>query len=197
MVSVSVLSGTPLVFEAVEDDWSTQDLDAWLAESRFDASAQSRRLERSLAAQASEEASIGGVLRDLGERGASVVMTTVAGRQHRARIKAVGRDFVVVVGLDGPRSEVVVAMHAIDVVRVPIEAEVVGDRADQLDVSLAEVLPTMAVDRPEVLVITFGGQAVRGELRSTGLDVARIRTDGEDRATAYVPVSSIAELVLR
>jgi hypothetical protein len=76
------------------DDLDDQDrddldaLDAWVADSRFDAAATARRRERALTDQASEEASIGGVLRDLGERSAHVVVTTVADRQHRARIRA-------------------------------------------------------------------------------------------------------------
>ena len=177
-------------------DWSTEDLDAWLAESKFDASAESRRLERHLGDQAAEEASIAGVLRDLGERAASVVITTVADRRHRARIKAVGLDFAVFSSLQGDGNEIVVSFRAIDFLRVPAEAEVVGDRADHLEVGLAEVLPAMAVDRPQVLIITFGGQAIRGELRSTGLDVARLRSDSDDRATVYIPVVNIAELVL-
>lgn len=177
-------------------DWSTEDLDAWVAESRFDAAIESRRVERHLADQSSEDASIGGVLRDLGERAANVVVSTVANRQHRARIKAVGSDFVVLTGLDGDQKEIVVAMRAIDVLQVPTEAQVMGDRADHLDVGLAEVLPAMSVDRPRVLLVTLGGRTVRGELRSTGLDVARLRTDGDDHAIAYVPVDNIAEIVL-
>lgn len=178
------------------EDWSTQDLDAWLAESRFDAAAQARRLEHNLVGQASEEASIGGVLRDLGERAASLLVVTTAGNRHQAQIKAVGRDFVVLRPSGDRHGEMVIAMAAIDLVQVPIRAEVMGDRADQLDVRLAEVLPTMAVDRPEVFIVTIGGQHVRGELRSSGLDVARIRTGSQERATAYVPVTSIAELIV-
>ena len=184
------------------DDLDDQDrddldaLDAWVADSRFDAAATARRRERALTDQASEEASIGGVLRDLGERSAHVVVTTVADRQHRARIRAVGRDFVILSGLDGEHAEIVVAMHAIEVLRVPDEAIVTGDRADVLDVGIGEVLTTMAADRPQVHLVTRGGHNLRGELRSTGLDVARVRADAEGHPTAYVPVASIAELVL-
>lgn len=180
----------------VADDLPSEDLDAWLAESRFDAAAVSRRHVRNLSDQAAEESSIGGVLRDLGERAATITVTTIADRRHQARIKAVGRDFMVLTTLEGDRNEIVVAMRAIEIVKVSTEAVVTGDRADALDVTLAEVLPAMCVDRPRVLLVTFGGQLVLGELRSTGLDVARVRTDGEDRATAYVPVANIAELVL-
>ena len=181
------------------DDHDRDDLDAldeWVAESRFDAAATARRRERTLADQASDEASIGGVLRDLGERAAHVVVTTVTGSHHRSRIRAVGRDFVILSGLDGDHAEIVVAMQAIEVLRVPDEAIVTGDRADVLDVRIGEVLTTMAADRPQVLVVTNGGQSLRGELRSTGLDVARIRGDAEGHPTVYVLVASIAELVL-
>ena len=80
--------------------------------------------------------------------------------------------------------------------RIPADATVTGDRADELDVGLAEVLPTMAIDRPQVLVVTMGGHAVRGELRTAGLDVVRLQVEGSPPQAAYVPVASIAELVV-
>lgn len=185
----------PIASRGVPQDWSTGDLDAWLAESRSDAAARSRRIEQNLTRQASEEASVAGILRDLGERGEPITLTTVAGSTHRGRVRAVGGDFLVLYA-DDRQGETVIAFRAVDFVRVPSGATVRGDRAEQLEVTLAEVLPEMAADRPEVVVVTSAGHRVRGELRSAGLDVARIRTDDAERATAYVPVSAIAELLL-
>ncbi len=108
-----------------------------------------------------------------------------------------GRDFAVLASVDGDAFETVVATRAIDLVKVDMDATVTGDRADALDVGLNEVLPTMAIDRPEVLVVTMGGHAARGELRTAGLDVIRLRVAGEPPQTVYVPVASIAELVIR
>ena len=70
-------------------------------------------------------------------------------------------------------------MHTIEVLHVPDEAIVTGDRADVLDVGIGEVLATMAADRPQVHLVTHGGHSLRGELRSTGLDVARVHADAE------------------
>jgi hypothetical protein len=121
------------------------ELDRWLAESRVDAAVTSRRKERWLAQQAGEEASVAGVLRDLGERGTTVVVSTVAERRHRGRVRAVGDDFAI---LDTEQGEVVVRFAAVSAVRVPGDGAVTGDRADRLTVTLADVLPTMAADRP-------------------------------------------------
>lgn len=180
---------------SVAEEWSTQDLDAWLAESSFNAAARSRRIEQHLTNQAPLEASIGGILRDLGERSERLTIATVAGNTYHAVVKAVGNDFVVLHAGDNP-GEAVIRFHAVAYVKVPTRAAVSGDGADQLDVTLAEVLPEMAVDRPSVAIITISGQRLRGELRSAGLDVVRLRTDDHERSTVYVPLATIAELVL-
>ena len=126
-----------------------------------------------------------------------MVVSTIADRQHRGRIRAVGKDFAVLVSVDGDAFEIVVTTRAIDLVKVATDAVVTGDRADELDVGLNEVLPTMAIDRPEVLVVTTGGHAARGELRTSGLDVIRLRVAGDPPQAVYVPIASIAELVIR
>jgi hypothetical protein len=170
------------------------ELDRWLAESRVDAAVTSRRKERWLAQQAGEEASVAGVLRDLGERGTTVVVSTVAERRHRGRVRAVGDDFAI---LDTEQGEVVVRLAAVSAVRVPGDGAVTGDRADRLTVTLADVLPTMAADRPRVTAVTRSGEQVHGELRSAGRDVAMLRLDGSPSDLAYLPLGSVAELVLR
>lgn len=190
------LSRSPDSAVPAPDAFADDELDSWLADTRSELAADARRRERTLADQAAEEASIAGVMRDLGERAAAVAVDTVGGGRHRARIRAVGRDFVILAGADGTRSDVVVAMHAIEVLRVDDGAVVTGDRADVLDVRIGEVLTTMAADRPHVLLITRSGNRVRGELRSTGLDVARVRVDADARPTAYVPIEAIAEVTL-
>ena len=62
---------------------------------------------------------------------------------------------------------------------------------------MADVLPTMAADRPRVTAVTRSGEQVHGELRSAGRDVAMLRLDGQPADLAYLPLGSVAELVLR
>ena len=60
-------------------------------------------------------------------------------------------------------------------------------------------LEQVSISKPqahEVLVRTVGGAVVRGELRSAGTDVARVRVDGEPPTPVGLPVGSIALLVL-
>lgn len=181
---------------AADDDLDA--LDGWVSEHRLDAAAAARRHERALLGQAAEDASIQGVLRDLGDRGSVVTVGTRASdRRRRGHIRAVGRDFAILNSSDGSPTEIIVATAAVDVVCVTSDDAVIGAHADQLDIGLAEVLPTVAADRPDVAITTLGGQVVRGSLRSSGNDVVCLRTEGEDRRAAYVPIGSIAELVVR
>jgi hypothetical protein len=59
------------------------------------------------------------------------------------------------------------------------------------------VLAELAVDRARVrLLVLDASEAVSGELRSVGQDVATVRTDGEARGTAYVRTDAVAEVVV-
>ena len=78
----------------------------------------------------------------------------------------------------------------------PGGTEVVGGRSPLLDVTLAALLVPIAADRPTVLVRTTGGAPIRGELRAAGVDVVRVRVDGEPPTPAWVPVEAITVVVL-
>ncbi len=90
-----------------------------------------------------------------------------------------------------------VRTDAVDVIRAePGDRGVVGDRAVLVEVTLAAVVGPLAADRPEVLVRTRSGQVVRGELRSAGTDVVRLRIDGDPPAPVWVPLAAIDVLVI-
>src|SRR5688500_9679971 len=76
-------------------------LSTWAASVAADAAASSRARERWLRAAADEEATFGGVLLDLAERGAPVVVAGRAGRRHRGVVRAVGADFCLLRSADG------------------------------------------------------------------------------------------------
>ena len=173
-------------------------LERWAAEARAEDAALQRTRERWLRQQAEEGASLLGVLCDLAERGAAVVVRTRSGRQHRGAVVAVGEDFVAV----GPPSAqsgggTLVALAAISSVRTPGGSATVGDRPVRTRLRLAEVLAGLAAERERALIVPLDGEdAVAGSVRSVGVDVVVVRLDGPEPATAYVPVAAVGELVL-
>jgi len=171
-------------------------LERWVADARVADAAVRRGRERWLRDVAEQEASLAGTLLDHGERASTVTVRTLAGRAHQGQVEVVGVDFV---GLRLRAGGVaMVATAAVSVVRTaPGDERSVGDRAVSTDLLLADVLRELAADRERVLLVTGGGaDAVSGELRSVGRDVAVVRTDGDPPGTAYVPLGAITEATL-
>ena len=171
-------------------------IDRWAADARVDEAAQSRARERWLRHQAEEEGSLAGVLADVAERGASVVVHVRGGRRHRGEVRALGSDFVALRSAD---SDVFVALAAVTSVRtLPGEASPIGDRSIATALRLVDVLAGLAAERAAVLLVMAGGDdAVAGALRSVGQDVVAVRVAGGAAAvTAYVPVGAIQEVVV-
>jgi hypothetical protein len=170
-------------------------LSAWAAAARADDAATARSRQRWLRQAAEEDATFAGVLLDLAERRLPVVVTGRAGRRHRCTVTGVGADFALV-RVDG--TDALLSFTGIASVRPESSRPAAaGDRAVDIDVTMAEALAVVAEERPRVLVVTLAdADGLAGELRSVGRDVATLRLDGTERATAYVPIASIAELRL-
>jgi hypothetical protein len=170
-------------------------LDRWIAEMRSDDAAASRARERWLLTQAEESSTFVGVLLDLGEQRATVVVEGRGGRRHRGTIVAVAHDFCALRTPSG--RDILLSYAGVASVRAERRTSATGDRAVQLEATLDEALATLAEDRPRVLVVTLAGaDGLAGELRSVGRDVLTLRLDGEPAAPAYVAISAIAELSL-
>lgn len=150
--------------------------------------ADSRRREASLRRQAAESGTFAGVLRDLGERQALVVVSTVDRHQLRGIIRTIGTDFV---SLRTPAvGAYLVMLAAVTSVRAePDSSPSIGDRAVQVGATLGAVLAELVVDHPTVTVHTLAGDHVEGELRGCSLDVVSLRTGS---ATTYVPLEGVS-----
>ena len=73
--------------------------------------------------------------------------------------------------------------------------EASGARGVPLAVSMAEVLTDLASDGLRVRVVVLGeSEAIVGQLRSVGADVAIIRVAGVSPTTVYVRLGSVTEL---
>ncbi|MEQ1786455.1 MAG: hypothetical protein ABL966_05335 [Acidimicrobiales bacterium] len=171
-------------------------LDAWLADARVEGSADARARERWLHAAATADATFGGVLVDLAERGTALSVSTTRGRRHHGRIEVIGADFVALRGPGG--GEVLLALAAVASVRTaPLVETAGGERVVTTALRLTEVLAELTAERARVVIATGDGtEAVVGELRAVGYDVVTIRTDADPPGSAYVPVAAIAEVAL-
>lgn len=175
-------------------------LDRWVADARVDDAARRRSSERWLRQQAEEEATFVGVLIDLAERGASVVVHSGAGtgRVHRGRIVLVGLDFMrVEVGGAG---DVLVASKVVSSVRTDRDGPTVtGDRLASSRLTLAEMITGLAAERERALFVpAVGADPLCGTVRSVGQDVVVVRLDGEgggNSGFAYLPLASVGEVV--
>ncbi len=171
-----------------------QALARWAADAAVDDAARARTRERWLRIQAEEEASLAGVLLDLAEQGRPVVLEAGSHRL-RGHLVGLGIDFAAV--RTEQEQDVLVRLAALDAVHTePGGRPVVGDRSPALDVDLAGVLGPVAAERPQVVVRTRSGTAVRGQLRSASASVIRLRTDTDPPAAAWLPLEAITVLVL-
>ena len=176
------------------DDGFARALERWAADAVVDEAARQRARQRWLRTQAEEEASFVGTLLDLAERGRSVTLE-VGAHRVRGRIVGIGGDFV---ALRSERDQhVLLRTGVVEVVRAePGAPAVTGDRTTVLEVGLAGVLGPLAAERPDVLVRTTSGAAVRGELRSAGVDVVHLRLPGDPPTPAWLPIDALAVVVL-
>lgn len=173
----------------------TQRLEQWVADARVDAAAERRARERWLRSAAEQDATFGGVLIDLAERRGWVTVQTVAGRRHHGAIEAIGTDFVAVRKASG--TEVLLSLRAITVVRAGPTDAAIGERVVTTELRLVDVLAELAADRARVLLVAqVADDAVSGELRGVGIDVATVRSDGDPPAPVYVRTEAISEVGL-
>lgn len=170
-----------------------------LDEGRAGAGRVARARERALRQAAEEEASLAGTLVDLAERGSRVVVRTETGRAHAGVVEGVGGDYCVV------RSDTGVAVHlrltALTTVRPsPGERHVPasGDRVVAAGSLLVEALGRVVHQRPDVALVTRGGDVVVGTLRAVGADVVTV-WPGPGTGTegpCYVAADAITEALI-
>lgn len=179
-----------------DDDALYGELRRWVGDARAADAADDRVRMRVLRQISEDEATFAGIVLELAERGSAVTVRTAAGRVHRGRIVAVGRDFLVM--REGDTPPVFVPTSAATTVR-PASADrgesVVGGRRPPLDATLAAVLSGLAGDRPRIhLAIVGDSQVVAGELRTVGTDVVVLR--GDDGGNVYVHLAAVQEVVV-
>jgi hypothetical protein len=167
----------------------------WAATERVAEAVRDRTRERRMREEAAASATLIGILVDLAEQAAGVVIGI---GEHRCsgRVVGVSRDFCLVEQLNGRPA--IVPLAAVSSVmpdgRAP--AAPAGDRDPVLTLSLVSALAVMAEDRAPVAV-RAGPDHIEGELTSAGEDVICLRTGPPARRIFYVPVGSLTYLEVR
>jgi hypothetical protein len=173
------------------------DLTRLVGEIRATDAARGRSRERWLRQQATEDATLAGVLTDLADEGADVTVRLRSGRPANGRIVRLGKDFFVLQS-DPGASVVVIAQRAVTAIRRrPGDRgpDTTGDRARSQATSLAAYLAAIAPERPRVAASVTGEPGVLvGELRSAGRDVLTLVVDGEPPVTVYLALVSLESL---
>ena len=192
-----------MVIAVATDDHGVErligDLGRWAANSRASDAARARTRERWLRRQASEESTLPGVALDLAERGDPVVLATTSGRAHRGRLVAVARDVWVLrsdaTGVTFVATDAIASLRAQPGGGSRPAPEAAGARPAPLVATMAEMLADLAAERPRVRMVVRGEpEAMVGQLRSVGVDVATLRVAGEPPTTVYVRLGSVSEL---
>ena len=173
------------------------DLEDWADQARAEVAAQQRRREAWLRRQASEDASVVGVLIGHAEQGSTLAVTTRSGNRHVGQIQGAG-SHLVTIEVTGAR--VAVALDSIDTISaLAVDAREVahpvGHRSGADPITMGDLLGLAAADRPDVVVVTWSGQQVGGELVSVGRDLAMVRPP-DASPLVYVPLASVSEALL-
>ncbi len=167
----------------------------WAASERVAEAVRDRSRERRMREQSAAAATLAGILVDLAERAAAVVIGV---GEHRCsgRVVGVSRDFCLVEQLNGRPAIVPLAAVSSVAPEGPVPAAPAGDRNPVLTLSLVSALAAMAEDRAPV-VVRAGADRIEGELTSAGEDVVCLRTGPPARRILYVPVGSLTYLEVR
>ena len=166
-------------------------LDAWVAEVRSDSAARDRSRVGALRAHAADDATLVGVLADLRERGATVVLRTVGGRNHRGEVLLVGPDAVVL--RVGARDWLVTRLAAVASVRL-IGGDPVDGEGSVTSTSRFGRILAAAAQPGEWLRTTVGGEVLGGAVVAITAEVAVLRLDGGD--LAYLNLDAVEEALL-
>jgi hypothetical protein len=165
-------------------------------EERTAEAARARARERWLRQQATESASLAGLLLVAAEADAELVVRTASGRAHRGTVRTVARDFCGLRTRDA--SEVFVPLGAVaglQLMDATTLTEVTDDREPPLDLLFVELLAQEVATTPRVGVVVHGDpDRVVGELEVVGADLLGLRIDGGPRALRYMALAAVTEL---
>jgi len=173
-------------------DTTDASLERWLSELRADEAARSRGRVDALKARAAEDATVVGVLADLLERDAQVLITTTTGRRHRGQVLVVGPDALVL--RVGAHEWLVTRIAAVASVRMVGGDPVHGEGSATTTSRFGRILAA-AAHPGEWLRVAVGGETFGGTVVTVSAEVAVLRLDNGD--LTYVNLDCVEEVSLR
>ncbi len=162
---------------------------AWAAAERAGRAAGDRSRERWLRQQATETATLIGVLVDLAERRAGVTLAT-GGEVVTGRLTGVGTDAALVVAERSGAPTVVAVDHVSSVRVAEGDRDTTGDRPAPGDWGLRDVLEAFGAERLPVRLAPSGGEPLSGVIVGVGADVCTLR-QRSGGATVHVPLRAV------
>jgi hypothetical protein len=175
-----------MIVAVTEHDPWLQLLDA----GRIEEAGAARSRRRWLEAAAAEGATLAGVLVDLAERRADVVLGTGGGAVLSGTVVGVGADVVVLDRRTGPLH--LIPLREVATLRVD-GALPLGDRPAPDAPHLVDLLARSG-EREEVVVLRLTDRTtVSGVVEVAGRDVVRVRPEDPALGATYVSVTSIGE----
>lgn len=166
-------------------------LERWIAELRTEDAARSRARVGAMHAHAAEEATLTGVLADLLERGAQVLVTIANGRRHRGEVLVVGTDAMVL--RVGRHEWLVTRLAAVASVRMVGGDPVHGEGMPTTAASFGRLL-SAAAQPGEWMRVSVGGEAFGGNVIAVSDEVAVLKLDNGD--ITYVNLDAVEEVSL-
>lgn len=166
----------------------------WAAQERAGFAAEERARRRWLGEQAVAGSTMIGILVDLAEQSAHVVIS-LPDHTCSGRIVGVGTDFCVVNQRIG-RPAVVALRHVGAVSPEPGSRLAAGDRAPALEMSLAAAFAVMAEERLPVAVRS-GQATIEGEVYGIGEDVVTLRSNPPNRRLTHIPLRTVTVCEVR
>jgi hypothetical protein len=169
----------------------------WAADERAKDAATARSRRRWLEEEARASATFTGLLVDMAESEAPVVLG-VGTERLSGRVMGVGLDFLVLEAAGG--NPALVVLNAVSAIWPSPESKpsvATGDREPTLELSLAAALSLMAEQRLPVSLMLSGGHEVAGDLVAVGEDVLTVQISRQPKRLASAPLASLALCELR
>jgi len=179
------------------------DLAVLIGDAHAVAATEARIRERHLRDAAAGDATLLGVLLDVAERRQPVSLRSRSGRTVQGWVVVVASDAVVVEGGGGLLTYLRVASLAtVRPATGPLapksgRSDEAGNRRPPRATSFAALIADLAADRPRVALDVEGeGGLLTGELRSVGVDLLRLRLDGDPPVTTHVALAQLSGLAV-
>lgn len=162
-------------------------LTRFVGEGAVEHAARSRSRARWQHQLAIEEGTWRGLLCDLAETAAAIVIDTNLGRRLQGTVVAVGSDFVTVTTTAGGR--VVLATRAISAIHLgPGQSGPFGRAVAPNHTTLSELLAELAGEKPTLTWHLTERTSVMGQLVGVGRGFVHLRVEATPPTTSYLPI---------